>query len=246
MPLRFEKLSARRRRLVWVLIACISVINLSGDAAEASEPSGRELGAMSGPKHLIKIGAYRFFVRDDADDLDGPFTPPFASADVNDTTSFALSYSRFLSDHLSVQFAMGYPPKFTVDGAGTISALGEIVTFATINPTVFFNYHFLEPSARIRPYVGIGVNYTNFIDEDPSTTLALGLGGPTSISLSSFVAIAATAGVDIQLHGPWIASVSLNYLRSDTTATITTGGIERTMDIDVDPLTLFVGIGYQF
>lgn len=243
MLLTVSRILNSGRRPFLVIAALVSIVMGSG-ASQASDLNADS--AVSGPKHLVKIGAYRFFVQDDAGDIQGPFTPPFATGDVNDTTSFALSYSRFLTDRLSVQFAMGYPPKFSVDGAGTISPLGEIVTVTAINPTVFLNYHFLDHTARIRPYVGIGVNYTNFVDEQPSASLQLGLGGATNISLSSFVAITATAGVDVRLHGPWIASVSVNYLSSDTTATISTGGLERTMDIDVDPITVFVGLGYEF
>lgn len=220
---------------------------VSGAPALASDNTFAWQSGMGGqPRNVIKFGVYRFVVNDDASDIEGPFTPPGASANVLDTYSFALSYERFLTENISVQVAAGYPPKFEVDGSGSIAGLGEIASTTALNPSIFVNYHFLDESAPIRPYVGVGVNYTNFVDEQPTTSLEAGLGGATDVSLSSFVAVAVTGGVNIDLGGPWLASASVSYLSSSTEATIKTGGIVRKMDIDLDPITLFVGLGYKF
>lgn len=199
----------------------------------------------SAANNMIKVGIHRFIVNDEADDIVGPFTPPGATVNVLDSTGFALIYNRFLTDNISLQLSAGYPPEFEVKGAGVIAGLNKVVTTTALNPSVFLNYHFLERSAAIRPYVGIGVNYTNFVREEASASLE-GLLGPTRVSLSSFVAVAVTAGVDVRLGGPWTASISVSYLSTDTTATLVSGGIQRTMDVELDPVTVFVGLGYTF
>lgn len=233
------------RFLTALMVGWLSLAVSPTNAGEALDAIGENTPATYS-KNLVRVGAYRFFVNDVADDIAGIFTPPNASANVKDTTSFALSYARFLTENISVQLAAGYPPKFAVAGSGSIAPLGEIASVTALNPTLFLNYHFFGAHSSVRPYLGVGVNYTNFVDEQPSTSLEAGLGGATSISLSSFVALAVTAGIDIKLQGPWVASISASYLSSDTTATITTGGIDRTMAIELDPVTLFVGLGYQY
>ncbi|WP_139247876.1 OmpW family outer membrane protein [Hyphomicrobium sp. CS1GBMeth3] len=229
---------------VAILIAGAAVLGASAVAGGSTFSSQSEMEGQ--PRNVIKLGVYRFIVNDDASDIEGPFTPPGASANVLDTYSFALSYERFLTDNISVQLAAGYPPKFEVDGSGSIAGLGKIASTTALNPSIFVNYHFLDASAPIRPYVGIGANYTNFVDEQPTDSLEMGLGGATDVSLSSFVAVAVTGGVNIDLGGPWLASASISYLSSSTEVTIKTGGIVRKMDIDLDPVTLFVGLGYKF
>ncbi len=228
------------------LMISIVTLELTFIVTSGSVMAGEPSFSSDAPKNVVKVGAYHFFVNDDAAGIAGPFTPAGATANVIDTTSFAFVYQRFLTDSLSIQVAGGYPPKFGVDGDGVIGGLGEVVTLTALNPTIFLSYHFLDRTAAIRPFLGVGVNYTNFVDEQSTAALDAALFGSTRVSLSSFVAVAVTAGADIRIAGPWTASVSLSYLSADTDATLVTGGISRTMNIELDPVTFFIGIGYEF
>lgn len=221
-------------------LACVAVGAIGGARDVRADDSGL------GPRNQLSIGINRFIVNDRSDSMSGLYTPPGATADVFDTTSLAVTYRRYLGDRLSVQLAIGAPPKFDVHGDGTVAGLGTIVSLTALNPTVFLNYHFGERDWRVRPFAGVGVNYTRFVDEEASASLTWALGGPTSVSLESYVALAVIAGVDVQLPGDWVGTVSATYLSAETTATLNTFGIERKMDFEVDPVTLTFALGYAF
>lgn len=60
--------------------------------------------------------------------------------------------------------------------------LGKIVEAGVLPPTLTLQYHF-SPTGKIRPYAGIGVNYTFFYDEDASVSYETVAGTTTSVDL---------------------------------------------------------------
>jgi len=140
----------------------------------------------------------------------------------------------------------GAPPRFEFQGGGSTASLGKTGSTVALNPAVLLEFHFFDPTSAIRPYIGVGLNYTKFINEESSNALAVALGGNTHVKLNDFVAPVVSAGIDANIEGPWLLSLSATYAKADTTATLTTAGIDRVVDVRLDPLVLFVGLGYQF
>ena len=56
----------------------------------------------------------------------------------------------------------------------------------------------------------------------------------------------AQAGVDIDLKDNWFANIDVKYVAISIDLDITTGGVTRTTDVDIDPLIFGIGIGYRF
>jgi outer membrane protein len=124
---------------------------------------------------------------------------------------------------------------------------GQLIgTVRQIAPTVFANYKFGEPSSKLRPFVGIGVNYTLF-DQAESTALFNQLsGGVTTNKLSDSWGLAAQVGASYKLDGPW--SISGTWSTADVKSTLTTNtyGVERKTDVKFSPSVFILSVGYHF
>ena len=112
-------------------------------------------------------------------------------------------------------------------------------------PTVTLQYHFL-PDNTIRPYVGLGVNYTAFLENDATDALEAALGSPVDVDLDNSWGWAAQAGVDITIKDNWFVNLDVKYIDINTTATLQTNKTRFSVDVDVDPFVFGAGIGYRF
>ena len=112
-------------------------------------------------------------------------------------------------------------------------------------PTVTLQYHFL-PDSTIRPYVGVGANYTKFFAANATSALEKALKGPVGVNLDSSWGWAVQGGVDISLKGNWFINLDLKYIDMSTTAYLKTPIGNLSVDVDVDPLVFGAGIGYRF
>ena len=112
-------------------------------------------------------------------------------------------------------------------------------------PTVTLQYHFL-PDNNIRPYIGVGANYTKFFAADATSALEKTLGGPVGVNLDSSWGWAAQTGVDIDIKDNWFINLDLKYIDMSTTAYLKTPVGNLSVDVDVDPFVFGAGIGYRF
>jgi outer membrane protein len=204
------------------------------------------------PANTVRIGEYWIFYRVHADDLSGPFTPPGTGLDVKNTQTPYVAYLRRLSSHFSVEIAGGVPPltKSVGKGPATLGSVPyngqEISTARWLAPTALLEYSFLDDSSALRPYLGVGVNYTAFYDRDSTAAGNAAAGGPTRIELPSSFGPAATAGVTYQLSHRWNLSASYSVTRVRSRLAAITGDVVRTSQISFNPSALVVAAGYSF
>ena len=113
-------------------------------------------------------------------------------------------------------------------------------------PSLIALWHFI-PNNNIRPYAGAGINYTFFFNESTTTDLDNALGGKTDLDVDDAFGLVAQVGVDIDINKDWYVSLDAKYIDMDTSATIKVNGVDTaTVDFDVNPLVLGVGIGTSF
>ena len=110
-------------------------------------------------------------------------------------------------------------------------------------PTLTLQYHFL-PDAKIRPYVGAGINYTIYYSTKASDELVKAI-GPTSVHMNDSVGYALQAGTDIDITKKVFLNLDVKYIGMKTTARLNTGGAINTARIDIDPLVFGVGLGFR-
>jgi len=187
----------------------------------------------------------------------GPFLPAnTTSLNVKAQQTVFFSVARAINDNWDVQLSLGYPPTHDVTlrviAPGNLPPSvaakdGQLIgTVRQIAPTLFANYKFGEASAKFRPFVGIGVNYTMF-DQANSTTLFNQLsGGTTNNKLTDSWGLAAQIGAVYKLDGPW--SVSGTWSTADVNSTLTnnTYGVERKTNIKFSPSVFILAVGYSF
>ena len=100
---------------------------------------------------------------------------------VGDDTAAELDITYMLRPNWGLELILG-TTQHDLTGKGTIANLGKIGKTALLPPTLTLQYHF-APKANVRPYAGIGVNYSKFYNEKSTNSLDTGLGGPTNINL---------------------------------------------------------------
>ncbi|MEO9470250.1 OmpW family outer membrane protein [Parasphingorhabdus sp.] len=129
--------------------------------------------------------------------------------------------------------------------SGTTGSIGRLASTWVLPPTLTAQYHF-APEGAIRPYVGAGINYTIFWNEDATDELETAV-GTTLVRMSDSFGWALQAGVDIPINERMFLNLDVKYIDINTTATLTTTAARtQTVDIDLDPLVVGIGIGMKF
>lgn len=158
-------------------------------------------------------------------------------------TTLELDLTYLFTEHFGVEFILG-TSKHDLVGTGSIAALGKVGSARTLPPTVTLVYRF-TPKASIRPYAGVGLNYTRFYKERTTDSLNAVL-GPTAAKLDSAFGLAGQVGVDVDIDKNWYVNFDAKYVRMDTTLTLDSSGTIRTTDIDINPWFIGIGLGRRF
>ncbi len=240
-----KKLAVRIFSAIAVLLAVVALPALAEDNSSTYENS-------------LRLGLYAVFYHSTADDLTGPYVPPASatSPGVNfkaeDVKTLYLAYVRRLSPHFETELALGLPPLTKTEGKGpaTLGSVpynGQVISTARwFAPTLLLNYKFRDESAQLRPFVGIGVNYTSFYDRNSTAAGNAASGGPTKVSLPSSVGPAATVGLSYRAAEHWNLYASYSITQVKTKLTANTAGVIRTSHISFGPQALVISAGYSF
>lgn len=200
----------------------------------------------------VRLGMYFVHYESQADDISGPYVPPGLNVHLDNVETLYVAYVRTISTHFDVEVAFGYPPLTKTEGRGpamlgSVPYNGQVISTARwVAPSLLVEYVFGNPSSRLRPYVGVGVNYTKFIARQSTAAGNAASGGPTSISLPSSVGPAATAGLSYELNDRWHVYASYSVAQVNSKLTADTAGVIRTSEVHFWPNTLVVSAGYSF
>ena len=205
-------------------------------SAFAAVPAQAEQGDL-----LVRLRGIVVAPTDEASDV----LPGFAggSVDVENAIVPELDFTYFLTDNIGAELILATSPH-DLEGTGALAGLGEVADVMALPPTLTLQYHF-NPSGPVRPYAGVGVNYTIFYSEDASDSL-VGAIGATAIDLDDSFGVAFQVGVDFDLNDRWFLNADVKYIQIDTTATLNTGGVINTVDVDLDPIVAGIGVGMRF
>ncbi|NOX43073.1 MAG: OmpW family protein [Gammaproteobacteria bacterium] len=189
---------------------------------------------------LVRLRALHVSPNDDSGSVS---TLPGSNVSVGSDTTVELDFTYFVTRNLGIEVILG-SSQHDINAGGSIAGLGNIAEVRTLPPTVTLQYHFL-PDSTVRPYAGIGINYTKFYNQKVSSSLENAL-GPTSVDLDSSLGLSGQIGLDINLNQDWFVNVDVKYIHMDTTATLNSGGVIRTVDVDINPGFFGVGVGRRF
>lgn len=127
------------------------------------------------------------------------------------------------------------------DGTGALAGQ-DILDSWVLPPTLTLQYHFM-PNNNIRPYAGVGINYSHFYSEDGK-----GAFSAYDVDIDDSWGLAAQVGVDVDINKDWFVNFDVKYIDLDTTAKLTSpdGLTVLKTDVDIDPWVFGIGIGTTF
>ena len=178
---------------------------------------------------LVRFGAVQVNPNDSSGTLSG--APTVGVAVDGDTQAFA-NISYMLTNNVALELLAATPFTHTISATGALS--GDSATAKQLPPTLSLQYHFL-PTSSVSPYVGAGLNYTTFFDEQATAVI-------TQISMEDSWGLALQVGADFEMKDGWFANLDLRYIDIETTATTNLG----TIDVTIDPWVFSAGVGFKF
>ncbi len=199
---------------------------------------------------IVRAGAITVDPQEDSSSLkfDGAAAAG-TKATLDSDTQLGLNFVYMLNSKVGVELLAATPFSHEVGvkglGGGLDGKLGDI---KHLPPTLSVVYYPLDSKTAFRPYVGLGINYTTFFQEDVSSNRSAQ--GFSNLNLDDSWGLAAQVGMDYMLTDNVMLNAQLRYIDIDTDASVdgpTALGISRTkVDVDVDPMVYMVGLGYKF
>ena len=190
--------------------------------------------------NVFKIGVTRYDTHAKTNGISGIGVPPGADVKVGDATTVILVYERLFGPNLGAELVMGIPPTIKTKAAGSVeflNATGTVLEVENWAPTLLFNYHFFEPGATWRPYVGAGINYTRF--KNVKSSIA------DDVEVGSSWGPMAQVGLEYAITKEISAFASLAYVKVKSKV-VATGATVITTTVDYRPTTYSVGVAYRF
>ena len=196
--------------------------------------------AAQAQNNVFKIGVTRYDPHAKTNGIEGIGVPPGADVKVGDANTIIFVYERLFGPNLGAELVIGVPPTVKTKAAGSVeflNATGTVLSTEHWAPTLIFNYHFFEPTATWRPYVGVGINYTKFKDVKSSFAEDVEVG--SSWGPMAQVGIEYAITKEISAFGS-IAAVKVKSKVVATSATV------LTTTVDYRPIVYSVGVAYKF
>ncbi len=201
---------------------------------------------------IIRAGIANVSPNDDSDSITLPTDPVTSLAggvDVEDDTQLGIMGAYMIKDRWAVELLASTPFEHAITQPDLGIDAGKT---RHLPPTISLQYYPRGGSSEgWQPYVGIGVNWTYFYDEDVDPALGDALGdvlGASSaqLELDDSLGLAGQIGVDIPLNDSWMLNAGVWYIDLGTTADVETDVGTVSFDVDIDPWVYNIGIAYRF
>lgn len=187
----------------------------------------------------------------------GGVTAESAQIEFDTATGVMLSGSYMFTPNWALDVLAPWPFRHDIDIEAIISdgvatqrgklPFGEVEFFP---PTVSLQYHF-APNGKFQPYVGLGINYTRFIDETLASEITAD--GITALEFEDSVGVAVQLGAESMFgtDSHWLLNFDLRWIEieADMSLSVEEGTVPATNEIgavDIDPWVLTVDLGYRF
>lgn len=209
------------------VIASVTMFLLLGGAAYAQQAPADSVGT---------AGHFQVRLRGVAVLPDASANITIAGSPIGGTTSISNSFvpeadlTYFITDNIAVE-AIAAVTKHTIRNsvAGTVSSVWALP------PTITAQYHF-DPTGIVRPYVGVGVNYTFYYD--PHSALP-------NIGFKNSFGWAFQAGADVPVgNGPYFLNVDVKKVFMGTRIRAAGGAVQASARIN--PWLVGAGVGMRF
>lgn len=221
-----------------ILPSVLGLLMLGGPVAAEAHQAG---------DWLVRAGA----IVVDPDDSSGKvFVDGLGRTDmevsVDNDTQVGLNFAYMFTDNWAVEVLAATPFTHDIDLERSQLGLGngKLAEVSQLPPTVSVLYFFGSATSDLRPYVGLGINYTFFFDEDFSGSRKAQ--GFSDLDLDDSWGVAVEAGLDYNINEHWFVNGQLRYINIDTDADFKVGTADSSVSVDIDPWVYMIGLGYRF
>ncbi|MGJ7546526.1 OmpW/AlkL family protein [Variovorax sp. LT1R16] len=186
---------------------------------------------------------------------------PGSGSGVDSSNTLGLSAVYFIDSRWAVEGVFGVPPKFNLQGEGSLAPIGKLGEAKQWSPTLLAKYYFGNGNDAFRPFLGLGATYVWYSDVNLTPGLQGALGGrlgrppgstSTTAKLDKSFAPVFNLGAAWQFDKHWGLSFSVSYIPLKTTAKLTTrtaGGTTIATSearMKLDPIVTYLSATYRF
>lgn len=160
--------------------------------------------------------------------------------DVDNNAQLGLNVAYFVNESWAIELLAATPFSHDIE----LNTVGALADTKHLPPTLSALYYVDLGNDKVHPYLGLGVNYTIFFDED--FTDANRNAGFDNLSLDNSFGLSTQIGVDIDVSDKWLLNASVRWIDIDTDADFTLGADSGTVSVDIDPYVYTLSLGYKF
>lgn len=180
---------------------------------------------------LFRIGAYGVFP--ESDNMENVLNNPALTLDVDDGYSLGFNFTYMINPNIGIELLAALPFKHDIQ----LSGLGNVAETDHLPPTLTLQYHF-APQSTVRPYVGLGLNYTTFFNTDTKGALQ-----GADLDLDDSWGVAGQLGIDIDVAPNWFVNADLRYISIESDAKLDGVGIGT---VEINPWVVGLTVGTHF
>src|SRR5690606_34097860 len=181
---------------------------------------------------IVRAGAITVDPREDSGAISTAVTGSLAgsSATLDSDTQLGLNFAYMVTDNIGIELLAATPFSHDVGVKGLGAPLdGKFGSIKHLPPTVSVVYYPLDNNSAFKPYVGAGVNFTWFFDEDLSSSAEAN--GFDGLSLDNSWGLAAQVGADYMLSDNWMVNAQIRYIDIETTGKTSLAGDRVKVDV---------------
>jgi len=162
------------------------------------------------------------------------------SFNINNNTQMGLTLGYMFTDNIGMELLAATPFQHKVG----LQSTGTIAEVKQLPPSLMAQYYFGDKQDKLRPYLGVGINYTTFYDTNFNQTGRDA--GLSDLSVKDSWGVATQAGLDYNLADNWLINMSVWWMDIDTEVKFKAGGEQQNINTRIDPWVFMFGVGYRF
>lgn len=162
------------------------------------------------------------------------------SFDINNNTQMGITLGYMFTDNIGMELLAATPFQHKVG----LKSTGTIAEVKQLPPSLMAQYYFGDKQDKLRPYLGVGINYTTFYDTNFNQTGRDA--GLSDLSVKDSWGVATQAGLDYNLDDNWLINMSVWWMDIDTEVKFKAGGEQQNINTRIDPWVFMFGVGYRF
>ncbi|BAK75275.1 OmpW family protein [Pseudogulbenkiania sp. NH8B] len=174
----------------------------------------------------------RFRVINIAPDVKTSDTLSAVHVDVDNQTVPELDFTYMITNNIGAELILATARHEVTSDLGSLGKINHLP------PTLTLQYHF-NPEGQIRPYVGAGINYTRFYNNDLGSSVT----GKVSVDKNSWGG-ALQVGTDIAVNKDWFVNLDVKkiYIKTD----VTSENLGSLGTLKINPWVFGLGVGTKF